>query len=752
MASYFKKFSRFRSTIVSGLILFAVVVVYATGIFPFLDQMELRTIDLRFLLRGPVAPNPGIVLAAVDEKSIDREGKWPWPRTKIAALVRELSEAGAKVIALDIGFLEPEGRDVQDALDRIEDKMGELGLENRELSSFLDELRSLADFDRILAEAIEESTSKVVLGFFFHTDRRSAEHLGERSPEASADGIAGARYGFVRYSSPKAKERSFLKAVAPQANIPVISKSSPYAGYFNMTADSDGVVRRVASVVQFGDELYAPLSVATAAAFLDSSPSLFVDEHGVEAIGIGSLEIPSDEAGRIMINYRGAPKTYPHVSVTDILNGKVADGLFENAVVLVGVTAVAVYDLRVTPFGGVFPGLEIHANAIDSIFSGDELYQPEWFRFLNLVLVFATGAALCALLHGSNAVTGGFAALGVFTGYFAICVLLFWKIGWVLNLTYPLVAVVLIYIGVVSHRYFAESLQKRFVKDTFSTFVSAEVVQQLLESPEKIVLGGEEREITAFFSDVQGFTSISEKLAPKELVELLNEFLTEMADIIMKHKGMVDKFEGDAIIAMFGAPSDLNNHPEAACLASIEMQKRLGQLRANWRKLEKPELKMRIGLYSGVAVVGNMGSRSRMDYTMMGDTVNTAARLEGVNKVYGTCTIMGESTRRAAGDWIAVREIDSIKVVGKKEAVKIFELLGYPGDVDNLLCEAVDNYAKGLYAYRAQDWNRAIVFFQKALSAVPDDGPSRTMLDRCNYLKTHPPGKRWDGTFVLKSK
>ncbi len=752
MASYFRKFSRFRSAILSALILSGVVFVYATGVFPFLDQLELRTIDLRFVLRGAMAPNPGIVLAVVDEKSIDREGKWPWPRTKIAALIRKLSDAGAKVVALDIGFLEPEGRQVQTAIDEVENKIGELGLEHVELSSFLNELRERADFDRTLAEGIERSAAKVVLGFFFHTDRNSAEHMGAQSPEVLSDGIKGARYGVVRYSSQKAKERPLFKAVAPQPNIPAISKSSPYAGYFNMTADPDGVVRRIASVIEFDDELYAPLSVATAAAFLDESPSLFLNEHGVETIKIGGLEVPSDEYGRVMINYRGGSQTYPHVSVADILNGKVEAEPFKNGIVLVGVTAVAVYDLRVTPFGGVFPGLEIHANVIDSIFSGDALYQPEWFWLLNLFLIVATGVALGVFLHESDAVSGGFAAIGMFSGYFAICVLLFWKFGWVLNLTYPLAVVVLIYIGVVSHRYFTESRQKRFVKDTFSTFVSADVVQQLLESPEKIVLGGEEREITAFFSDVQGFTGISEKLSPKELVELLNEFLTEMADIIMRHKGMVDKFEGDAIIAMFGAPSDLSNHPEAACLASIEMQKRLERLRENWKKMEKPELKMRIGLCSGSAVVGNMGSRNRMDYTMMGDTVNTAARLEGVNKVYGTYTLMGESTRRAAGDWIAAREIDSIRVVGKQEALTIYELLGYPKDVDGLVHEAVANYAKGLYAYRGRDWNRAIIFFNKALSAVPDDGPSRTMLERCNYLKVRPPGKRWDGAFTLRSK
>jgi adenylate cyclase len=322
----------------------------------------------------------------------------------------------------------------------------------------------------------------------------------------------------------------------------------------------------------------------------------------------------------------------------------------------------------------------------------------------------------------------------------------------VLNLVYPLSVILLVYVSITAYRYFVETRQKRFIKDAFSVYLAPTVVKQLIESPEHLELGGEEREITAFFSDVQGFTGISETLTPHEIVELLNEFLTEMTDIILRHEGTVDKFEGDAIIAFFGAPNLLENHAERACSASIEMQKRLAQLRTKWRAENRPVLKMRIGICTGLAVVGNMGSEKRLDYTMMGDTVNTAARLEGANKQYGIYTLISETTRKAAGNEITVREVDTIKVVGRKKPVTVFELMGYNKNIDQSIKETIAKYQQALQAYRDQNWNQAIKLFQAAQAILPDDGPSKTMLTRCNEYKLKPPGDSWNGAYGLRTK
>ncbi|MCK4468058.1 MAG: adenylate/guanylate cyclase domain-containing protein, partial [Desulfobacterales bacterium] len=460
-----------------------------------------------------------------------------------------------------------------------------------------------------------------------------------------------------------------------------------------------------------------------------------IGEYGVERVQIGKLAVPTDELGRILINYRGAGKTFPHIPVTDILNNNIADTVVKDKIVIVGATAVGIYDLRVTPFGTVFPGVEIHANVVDSILSKDFMYQPAWAAIFDIMAIIVAGLILGLVLPKAGGISGAAAGFSLFIGYMLLCQYLFSQKGLILNLVYPLTVIILVYTSITAYKYFTESRQKRFIKNAFSTYLAPTVVKQLIESPEKLVLGGEERVITAFFSDIQSFTSISEGLAPEELVELLNEFLTEMTSIILKYEGTVDKFEGDAIIAFFGAPNELENQEEIACMACIDMQKRLSELRANWKISGKPELHMRIGLCTGVAVVGNMGSKTRMDYTMMGDTVNIAARLEGVNKIYGIYTLISETTYREAGDKIMAREIDSINVVGKKEPVTIYQLLGYLEDINERINKTIDNYSNGLYAYRNQDWEKAGSFFKAALELTSDDSPSKVMLLRCDEYK-----------------
>ena len=305
-----------------------------------------------------------------------------------------------------------------------------------------------------------------------------------------------------------------------------------------------------------------------------------------------------------------------------------------------------------------------------------------------------------------------------------------------------------------AYTFFIESSQKRFIKNAFSTYLAPAVVKQLMDNPETLVLGGEKRKITAFFSDVQSFTSISEKLEPDELVALLNEFLTEMTDIILEYNGTVDKFEGDAIIAFFGAPGELINQEEIACIVSLKMQQRLSELREKWRKEGKPELYMRIGMDTGTAVVGNMGSQNRMDYTMMGDTVNIAARLEGVNKVYGCYSLISKDTYlpAAATGSIFGRELDSVLLVGKKEPIDIYEVIGFAKDIHDDTKAMVNYYKDALHAYRKHDWDKAIDLFKKAQSLFPEDKPILTMLKRCREFKSSPPPKNWNSVFKMTSK
>lgn len=751
MLSFLKKIFKVNPFTISAFIVLVGVTAYLNEI-PFLELMELKTVDLRFISRGKISPGPNVVLAVADEKSIDKEGKWMWPRSKFADLVTKLSDAGAKVIAFDIGFHEPDDKGIVKAIDDIQKKAARFGIQNKPLERYLENLKLQSDNDKLLADAIKNSKARVVIGHFFHMEIPEAVHMSKKEISIHEKNIQGSRYKYILYTSENAQNIKFIEAKIPESTIMEISGKTDYSGFYNIIPDSDGVVRWVPAVFRFQDMLYAPLSIMAVSAFLDSPVSIKAAEYGIEEIRIGELAIPTDELGKIFINHRGPPKTFPHISITDILNNNIPKDVLKGKVVIVGVTAIGAYDIVATPFEPVFPGPEVHANIIDSILAKDFMFQPAWAAVFDVMAIIIVGMFLGFLLPRTGVILGAVVSASLFAGYILLCQYLFTEKGSILNLVYPLSVMIIVYVGITAYEYLVEAKQKRFVKDAFSTYLAPAVVKQIIDSPEKLVLGGEERVITAFFSDVQDFTSISEKLTPQELVELLNEFLTEMTDIILDHEGTVDKFEGDAVIALFGAPNELENHAATACRACIEMQKRLAELRVDWKEIGKPELFMRIGLCSGQAVVGNMGSKNRMDYTMMGDTVNTAARLEGVNKLYGSYTLISETTHSLAGGSVLTREIDSINVVGKQEPVTIYQPIGYPEFNDEKVLKAVDYYHKGLYTYRKRDWSRAIKFFEATSKLMQNDGPSKTMLARCHEYKVNPPVKDWNGAFTMKTK
>jgi len=748
MFSSLKRKIRLNPLTLSVLSILCGIFFYLTEI-PFLELMELKTIDLRYVNRGSSEAESDVVLAVIDEESIDKEGKWIWPRSKMANLVKKLSDAGARVISFDIGFLEPDEKSVVRAIEDIEKNLTILDAESR---NYLAELKRFSDNDQLLADAIAESKAKVVLGYFFQMEKLHSGDFDEALLKIQQKNIQSSRYGQVKFQSEKALDVPLIEARVANANITEISQATPYSGFFNMFSDKDGVVRWIPAVIDYADEMYAPLSLMTLSAFKDSKPLVVVAEYGVEKIQFDDIAIPTDELGRIMINYRGDAKSFKHIPVTDILSGKVTESELKGKVVIVGATAIGIYDMRVTPFTSVFPGVEIHANIVDSVLREEFLYHPTWAAVFDILAIVLVGILLGMVLPRTGVFSGVITVCVLFFGHIFFCQYLFSSQGWILNMVYPLLVIIAVYISITVYKYLSESRQKRFIRSAFSTYLAPTVVQQLIDSPENLELGGEEREITAFFSDVQGFTSISEKLTPHELVELLNEFLTEMTNIILKHEGTVDKFEGDAIIAFYGAPNALENQAETACLTCVDMQKRLSELREKWRQEGKPELKMRIGLSTGPAVVGNMGSRNRMDYTMMGDTVNTAARLEGVNKIYGIYTLVCETTFKKANQRIWGREIDSINVVGKAEPVTVYQVIGYAEDIDESMLKMTGLYAEGLHLYRQQRWDPATEKFNAALNISPGDGPSKAMKDRCATYKMEPPAPDWNGSYTMESK
>lgn len=782
-------------TITIGIIVLGMVA-YLWGV-PFLDLMELKTVDLRFLSRGPVSPGPEVVLAVIDEKSLQEQGKWIWPRSKFAQLVSILSQGGAKVIALDVGFLEPDKNSTVQAVSAFEDVVKNLGIKDDKLNAYLKQAKQQADNDQMFAEAIKASKAKVVLGYFFQMTAEGLEHLDENTIKGDIKDARTSRYSMIRYTSDQAQKVRLQEAFVPQSNIGIIARSTRYSGYFNMFPDRDGAVRWVPLVLKCQKHLYAPLSVQAIRAYTGRSPTPIIDDYGVQKIKIGKLTAPTNELGSLMVNFRGGGKTFPHISITDILNHRVPSETFKDKIVLVGATAIGIYDMRVTPFSNVFPGPEIHANIIDNILHNDFLHRPNWAGFYDLAAMVLLGLIVGLAVPRLQALPGTAVTIGLLVTYVLLCQYLFTHVGAWLNIVYPVgVVLVLTYISLTVYKYLTEERDKRFLKATFSSYLAPELIDDMYNSKTMPELGGEARTITAFFTDIESFSTFSEKLTAHQLVELLNEYLSAMTGILINEKGTLDKYEGDAILAFFGAPMDLHDHALRACRVALAMQNKLGELREKWRNEKQApgepdrntknmppdewipgdkwpqivhKMKMRIGINSGEIVVGNMGSSIRMNYTMMGDPVNLAARLEAAGKQYGVYTSVSEHTldlelndngeKKKISDMVEARMIDNMTVVGKSEPVRVYELCAIKGvltDQEKRLFKIFDH---GMQHYLKMEWDEAIAKFNESrnLERVSDGNttPSEVYVQRCQTFKENPPvapGEQWDGVFRLTKK
>lgn len=477
-----------------------------------------------------------------------------------------------------------------------------------------------------------------------------------------------------------------------------------------------------------------------------------LSKNRVEEILLGNIIIPVTERGDFLINYYGPNGTFKYISATDVISGNVPKEDLKGKIVLIGATATATHDLHTTSYGPLNPGVEIHATVIENIINRDYLQRPAWIPMLDISITIGVGLLLGLIgLYFKAFATALLLLVGI-GGYMATDYLLFSRYGLSVNSVYPVFIQIFVYFSITLYRFMFEEKEKRFIKEAFSQYLAPAVVDRLVDNPQLLKLGGERKVLTAFFSDVAGFSSIAEQLEAEELVDLLNMYLTDMTEIIIKYEGTVDKYEGDAIIAFFGAPLSFEDHAARTCLAAIDMQKRLAELREKWKRDGKHQLFMRIGMNTGQVVVGNMGSINRMDYTMMGDSVNLAARLEGVNKQYQTSTMISQFTYEMAKNDIEARELDSIRVVGKKEPIKIYELLGRKGEMDDFVRLILPHFQKGLEHYKNRQWEEGILCFEKALNLYEDDGPSLTYFERCITFQNHPPPPDWDGVFAMRTK
>lgn len=665
-------------------------------------------------------PQTPTVILDIDERSLERYGQWPWPRDLMAEITIATFQGGAAVLGMDIVFSEADRTSPPRVLRKI-------GIDDPQFDQY--------DYDAYFAEIIEQVP--MVLGYPFLMSGGS--DTGEQAPRINAGSVV------VGGEDP----RDFLFAGHSMTqNIPELTRVATGNGFFNVVPDHDGKVRSVPLFIQHKNRIYPSLvmeilRVASGA----RSHIVKATPTGVTDAKVGAWPIPTDAMGRVAVNYRGGPKTFPYLSVSDLMDGNYPPELLEGAIVLMGTSAAGLLDLRATPVSSVFPGVEIHANLIDTIITGDFLVRPDWIAGAEVIYVLIVGAVVILLSRRLNAIWSGLAVLLFSAAALGVSFWIFREQGLLLNFAYLSASGILLFGGTTFMNYMQEEKEKAYIRSAFGQYLSPVVVEQLANNPEALSLEGEQKPLSIFFSDIRSFTTISESLDPRSLTRLLNQYMTPMTDIIMENQGTVDKFIGDAIMAFWNAPLDDERHADNALSSAVRMLHVLDELRPRWIEEGYPTVNVGIGINTGVANVGNMGSDNRFDYTVLGDAVNLAARLEGITKVYGASIVISEFTRDALQDDYQIRFLDAVKVKGKTLPVKIYQVSHRELDPGQL-----EQYNLMIEAYLERRWETAGQICAKLLLQDPDSVLYKLYSERIELYAQNPPPDDWDGSFTMTTK
>ena len=552
----------------------------------FINNLEMKFYDLMFQMRGAEPIGSEVAIVAIDDKSIKAIGRWPWSRREISRLVEVLRQAEAKVVGFDIIFAEKqEGQEVN-LLSRLQDKMQQRSWKLPELQRWLSEERRRVDPDALLAEQIKEF-GNAVLGYYFQGLETLPTGPGVFNLEISKDIIKSSTYDMVRWTSSVCAPCPVVTARGVEINIPSLTAAAAATGYFNAVPDPDGAIRTLPLVVSFQKDLYAPLSLAVLKRYLDNPPlQITLSDHGVLAVRLGREQIPVDDYGRFRINFRGPAKTFPYYSFIDVVSGQIPLETFRHKIILVGATAVGIYDIRVTPTSSIFPGIEVHANIIDNILRRNFLWAPTGLANPAALLVILMALTMCWLQPTVRAWYGLALLVNLIFFYIYLDYLLFARYQVYLQIIYPLSCLITVYVVVAFMRFIAEEKERMRVKAAFQNYVAPEVVNTMLQHPDMLHLGGEKREMTVLFSDIRSFTTLSEQMEPEVLVGLLHSYLNPMTETVFQHHGTMDKYIGDAIMAIYGAPLVLNDHADRACDTALAMIEKLHQL---WETMARPK-------------------------------------------------------------------------------------------------------------------------------------------------------------------
>ncbi|MEP7262075.1 MAG: adenylate/guanylate cyclase domain-containing protein, partial [Usitatibacter sp.] len=703
--------------------------------FRFIQQLELWAYDTRLRLFMPKTLDTRVVILDIDEKSLSAEGRWPWSRNKVATMVQQLfGRYKVRVVGFDVAFAEP---DTSSGLASLE-VLGKGPLKDQpDFQAFLAGARTTLDYDRLFADEIAKHP--VVLGFF----------LGGKTDKAGV--LPPATFQEKSLSS-SGWEFMHNLATGYSGNIEMLQKAATAAGHLYPSLDFDGVTRRVPIFMKYGDGYYEALSFAMVRTYLGNVPAkIQVRPPAVKNLAtipwvdIGNLRIPMDERMSALVPYRGASGVYRYVSATDVIRGELAPDELRDKIIIVGTSAQGLLDLRATPVREDFPGVEVHANLISGFLDQTIMHKPDLVLAISVLAVLLLGVPFAILLPRLSALVST-ASIAI-TLLVLICINLYaWKVqSYVLNIAAPVAMLVLLYLLNMAWGFFMETRSRRLISGLFGTYVPKELVAEMSKNPEEYSMRGESREMTVLFSDVRDFTSISEGLSPESLTEMMNAYLTEMTEVIQSSRGTIDKYIGDAIMSFWGAPLQDSEHAAHGVEAALQMQKRIRALDNDFAKKGWPALKIGVGLNCGSMNVGDMGSKFRRAYTVLGDAVNLSSRLESLTKEYGVGILVSEYMVQAAPAFV-YKEVDRVVVKGRTEGVGIYEPVGKVGEVGESTLTELDRFHKGIEFYRKQRWDDAEALFKQLSYAAPESKLYKMYLKRVAHFRENTPGPTWNGT------
>ena len=705
----------------------------------FIQKLENYSYDVRLNWLMPNTVDNRIVIVDIDEKSLLEQGRWPWPRNKMATLMNLLFDTyHINTLGFDVVFAE---KDESSGLKNLELMQQQYLKDDASFADALVKIKPQLDYDALFAESFKNR--KVVLGYYFKNNG-DVSHVGQL-PQAS---FPAESFGV---NAP-----AFAEATGYGANLLALQQAALSAGHFNPQPDADGISRKIAVLIQYNGQYYDSLAVAVAQAYLQkglqakfASVGASDDYAGLESLMLGNKRIPVDADVATLIPYRGVQGSFQYVSASDVLNKKVRLETLKNKIVLVGTTAAGLLDLRAAPVQGNYPGVEMHANLISGILDNNIKQRPAYTQGAEFLLLLLLGLLLALFLQVLNPLKATLLTLAVLIVVLVINVASWQYANLVLPLAASLLMIGLIYLLNMSVGFFVESRGKRQLTGLFGQYVPPELVREMAKNPEKIDMTGESREMTVLFSDIRGFTNISEGLDPKQLTQMMNEFLTPMTKIIHEHRGTIDKYMGDAIMAFWGAPLKDENHAQNALNAALQMNAAIKSLNEKFAKKGWADMKMGFGLNTGNMVVGNMGSSFRMAYTVMGDSVNLGSRIEGLTKYYGVDIIVSEFVKAQTPAMI-YRELDIVRVKGKDKPVAVYEPLETAGELSAETLNTLNVYREAIKHYRNGDLKLAEKQFKSLEKAAPH--PLYTLyLERIAQFKKVPPASNWDGVYSHES-